>query len=204
VAVVADTDIIAEAPWELTTAGCADIISNYTAVRDWQLADRLKNVEYSEYAGALSQMTAEMLVNRADYVKEGLEESAWIVVKALVSSGVAMSIAGSSRPASGAEHLFSHQLDRLVPDAALHGHQVGVGSIMTEYLHTGENGQWRNVRDALATIGAPTTAAELGVDPETAIEALTTAHRIRDRYTILGDGVSEAAAREVAEVTGVC
>jgi len=203
VAVVADTAILAEAPWRLTTAGSADIISNYTAVRDWELAHRLKNVEYSEYAGALSRMTAELLVERADYVKEGLEESAWIVVKALVSSGVAMSIAGSSRPASGAEHLFSHQLDRLVPNAALHGHQVGVGAIMTEYLHTGDSGQWRNVRDALATIGAPTTAAELGVDGETVIEALTTAHEIRDRYTILGDGVSEDAAREVASVTGV-
>ena len=202
-AVVADTAIIAAAPWRLTTAGCADIISNYTAVRDWQLAHRLKNVEYSEYAGALSQMTAQMLVDRAEYVKEGLEESAWIVTKALVSSGVAMSIAGSSRPASGAEHLFSHRLDQLVPNAALHGHQVGVGSIMTEYLHTGEGGQWRNVRDSLATIGAPTTAAELGVDGETVIEALTSAHEIRDRYTILGDGMNEAAAREVASVTGV-
>ncbi|MFB6096813.1 MAG: NAD(P)-dependent glycerol-1-phosphate dehydrogenase [Haloferacaceae archaeon] len=202
-AVVADTEVIARAPWELTTAGCADIISNYTAVRDWQLAHRLKNVEYSEYAGALSQMTAELLVERADSVKRGLEESAWIVVKALVSSGVAMSIAGSSRPASGAEHLFSHQLDRLAPGAALHGHQVGVGSIMTAYLHDGEGGQWRDIRDALAKIGAPTTADDLGVDAETAIQALTTAHEIRDRYTILGNGITEEAAIEVATVTGV-
>jgi len=202
-AVVADTEIIADAPWELTTAGCADIISNYTAVRDWRLANRLQNIEYSEYAGALSRMTAEMLVDNAGSIKQGLEESAWIVVKALVSSGVAMSIADSSRPASGAEHLFSHQLDRIAPDAALHGHQVGVGSILTEYLHTGDEGQWRNVRDALARIGAPTTADELGIDEENVIEALTTAHGIRDRYTILGNGMNEAAAREVARVTGV-
>jgi glycerol-1-phosphate dehydrogenase [NAD(P)+] len=202
-AVVADTELLAQAPWELTTAGCADIISNYTAVKDWQLAHRLKNVEYSEYAGALSEMTAEMLVDSADSIKPGLEETAWIVVKALVSSGVAMSIAGSSRPASGAEHLFSHQLDRLVPNTALHGHQVGVGSIMTEYLHSGEKGRWRNIRDALERIDAPTTARELGVDDEVVIEALTTAHTIRDRYTILGDGMSEDAAREVARVTGV-
>jgi len=202
-AVVADTEILADAPWRLTTAGSADIISNYTAVRDWQLAHRLKNVGYSEYAAALSRMTAEMLVGRADSIKQGLEESAWIVVKALVASGVAMSIAGSSRPASGAEHLFSHQLDRLAPGVALHGHQAGVGAIMTEYLHTGDDGEWRDVRDALSAIGAPTTAEGLGVEPETVIEALTTAHEIRDRYTILGDGVSEAAAREVATVTGV-
>ena len=202
-AVVADTEILAEAPWRLTTAGCADIISNYTAVRDWQLANRLKNIEYSEYAGELARMTAEMLVENAGSIKQGLEESSWIVVKALVSSGVAMSIADSSRPASGAEHLFSHQLDRTAPDPALHGHQVGVGSIMTEYLHSGANGQWIDVRDALASIGAPTTAGELGIDEETVLAALTTAHEIRDRYTILGDGMSEAAAHEAATVTGV-
>ncbi|WP_255150772.1 NAD(P)-dependent glycerol-1-phosphate dehydrogenase [Halorarius halobius] len=202
-AVVADTELVADAPWELTTAGCADIISNYTAVKDWQLANRLKNVEYSEYAGALSQMTAEMLVDRADSIKRGLEESAWVVIKALVSSGVAMSIAGSSRPASGAEHLISHQLDRIAPDAALHGHQVGVASVVTEYLHSGQQGQWRNVRDALESIDAPTTAAELGIDDEQFVEAATTAHEIRDRYTILGDGLSHEAALEAATVTGV-
>src|SRR6056297_1702403 len=199
-AVIADTEVLAEAPWRLTTAGCADIISNYTAIKDWRLANRLQNVEYHHYAAALAEMSAEMLVDNADSIKQGLEESAWAVVKALVSSGVAMSIADSSRPASGAEHLFSHQLDRMVPDAALHGHQVGVGTIVAEYLH---GGNWRGVRDALATIGAPTTAAELGIEEQTVVEALTSAHEIRDRYTILGNGMSEAAAYEAVETTGV-
>ena len=202
-AVIADTSVIADAPWRLTTAGCADIISNYTAVRDWQLAHRLQNVYYSEYAGALSRMTAEMLVENSGSIRQGLEESAWIVVKALVSSGVAMSIAGSSRPASGAEHLISHQLDRIAPDAALHGHQVGVAAIVTEYLHTGEDGDWHRVREALADIGAPTTAAGLGIQDDQFLEATTSAHEIRDRYTVLGDGIEASAAREAATVTGV-
>ncbi len=203
-AVVADTEILAEAPWELTTAGCADIISNYTAVMDWRLANRLKDVVYSEYAAALSEMTAEILVDNADLVRPGLEESSWIVTKALVSSGVAMSIAGSSRPASGAEHLFSHQLDRLAPGVALHGHQVGVGSIMTAYLHGGDRGIWQDIHDALDSIDAPTTADELGIDEATVIDALTTCHEIRDRYTILGDeGINERAAQEVGKKTGV-
>lgn len=202
-AVVADTAILADAPWQLTTAGSADIISNYTAVADWRLAHRLKNVPYAEYAAALAEMTAEMLVSNADSIIQGLEESAWIVTKALVSSGVAMSIAGSSRPASGAEHLFSHQLDRITPGTALHGHQVGVGAIMTAYLHGGDQGMWQEIRTALETINAPTTAAALGIDPEDIIEALTTAHEIRDRYTILGDGLERSAARELARHTGV-
>ncbi|MEF8774365.1 MAG: iron-containing alcohol dehydrogenase, partial [Halobacteriales archaeon] len=203
VAVVADTGVLADAPWELTTAGCADIISNYTAVADWRLARRLKNVEYSEYGAALAEMTAEMLVDNADSIRPGLEESAWAVVKALVSSGVAMSIAGSSRPASGAEHLFSHQLDRIAPGKALHGHQVGVGAIVTAYLHGGDAGFWREIRAALESIDAPTTADGLGVTDEEVLEALTTAHEIRDRYTILGDGVSRDAAIEAAATTGV-
>jgi glycerol-1-phosphate dehydrogenase [NAD(P)+] len=202
-AVVADTEILAGAPWELTTAGCADIISNYTAVMDWRLANRLQSVEYSEYAAALSEMTAEILVDNANMVRPNLEESAWVVTKALMSSGVAMSIAGSSRPASGAEHLFSHQLDRLAPNEALHGHQVGVGAIMTAYLHGGDRGIWRDIRSALDAIDAPTTADELGIPADVVLEALTTCHAIRDRYTILGDGMSEAAARDVAETTGV-
>lgn len=201
--VIADTGIIANAPWELTTAGCADIISNYTAVMDWRLARRLKGVDYSEYAAALSEMTAEMLVGQADSIKPGLEESAWMVVKALVSSGVAMSIAGSSRPASGAEHLISHRLDQLVPGRAYHGHQVGVASIVIAYLHTGDAGDWQRIKGALTAIDAPTTAAELDIDADTFLEAMTTAHTIRDRYTILGDGINEAAAREAAEATGV-
>ena len=203
VAVIADTGVLADAPWELTTAGCADIISNYTAVADWRLANRLKDVHYSRYAGALAEMTAEMLVENADSIRPGLGESSWIVVKALVSSGVAMSIAGSSRPASGAEHLFSHQLDRIAPNAALHGHQVGVGSIVTAYLHGGDRGFWREIRAALESLDAPTTAEELGITEGQALEALTTAHEIRDRYTILGDGVNEEAALAALEATGV-
>jgi glycerol-1-phosphate dehydrogenase [NAD(P)+] len=114
-----------------------------------------------------------------------------------------MSIAGSSRPASGAEHLFSHQLDRIAPGKSLHGHQVGVGSIVTAYLHGGERGFWADIRAALESIDAPTTAEELGVSEAEVLEALTTAHEIRDRYTILGDGVSEDAATTALVETGV-
>src|SRR5256886_17639739 len=78
-----------------------------------------------------------------------LEESAWFVCKALVSSGVAMSIAGSSRPASGSEHKFSHALDRIAKKPGLHGEQCGVGTIMMMYLHAGN---WQEVRDALLAI----------------------------------------------------
>lgn len=202
-AVIADTALIADAPWELTTAGCADIISNYTAVHDWKYAHRVKGDTYSEYAGTLAQMTSELLVEHAEDIRPNSEAAAWIVVKALVSSGVAMSIAGSSRPASGAEHLVSHQLDRLANEPALHGHQVGVASIVTSYLQSGGDDLWQDIYAALDHIGAPTTVDELGVDEELFIEALTTCHEIRDRYTVLGDGIPKEAAIDAATTAGV-
>lgn len=201
-AIVADTEIIARAPYRMLTAGCADAISNSTAVLDWKLAHRLRGEEYSSFAAVLAETAADMVIRNAEVIRPGLEESAWLVVKSLIVSGVSMSVAGSSRPASGSEHMFSHTLDQLAPGSAYHGEQVGVGSIMMMYLHGGD---WRAIRDALHTLGAPTTAAQLGVKRETVVEALCKAHLIRpDRYTILGDkGLSREAAEDLVRTTGV-
>ena len=68
-AVIADTEVIANAPYRLLAAGCADIVSNYTAVKDWELAHRLRNEPFSEYASALSLMSAKILLDSADSIK---------------------------------------------------------------------------------------------------------------------------------------
>ena len=199
--IIADTEIIAHAPHRFLAAGCGDIISNYTAILDWQLAHRLRNTPYSEYAATLSRMTAQIVMDRAETIKPELEESARLVIKALVSSGVAMSIAGSSMPASGSEHKFSHALDRIAPEPALHGEQCGVGTILMMYLH---GGNWQQIRDALRKIGAPVNAHELNIPDQYIIDALVHAHEIRpERYTILGAGLNKEAAENVARITGV-
>lgn len=202
IGVIADTKIISQAPFRLLAAGCGDIISNHTSILDWKLAHRLLNEYFSDSAAALSLMTAEMTIKSADAIKEGLTESAALVVKALISSGIAISIAGTSRPASGSEHKFSHALDIVAPKPALHGEQCGVGTIMMMYLHGGD---WKFIRDTLKTIKAPTTAKELGIEPEYIIEALTKAHTIRkERYTILGDrGLTKESAEALATTTEV-
>ena len=198
--IVIDMGTVEKAPRRMLVAGCSDLISNYTAVRDWELAHRLKGEYYSEYAAALSMMSAKLVVENARMVTETPEEGARLVVKGLVSSGVAMSIAGSSRPASGSEHLFSHALD-LLGCKAYHGEQSGVGTIMMMYLH---NADWKSMRDVLKFIGAPTTGKELGVDDDAVVEALTICHTLRDRYTILGEnGLTKKAAKALAEKTGV-
>ena len=201
-AIVADTDVIARAPYRMLAAGCADAISNSTAVLDWRLAHRLRGEEYSSFAAVLAETAADIVMKSAGIIRPGLEESAWIVVKSLIVSGVSMSVAGSSRPASGAEHMFSHTLDQLAPGLAYHGEQVGLGSVMMMYLHGGD---WKAVRDALAQVGAPTTARQLGIPRETVVEALCRSHLNKpDRYTILGDkGLTREAAEDLVRVTGV-
>jgi len=200
--VIADTSIIMKSPYKLLAAGCGDIISNYTAVLDWRLAARLRNVYFSDYSAALSEMTARIILDSAHLIKPGLEESVRLVVKALISSSVAMSIAGSSAPASGSEHKFSHMLDQIAPHPALHGEQCGVGTILMMYLHGGD---WKRIREALMTIGAPTSAKELGIEDKYIIEALMKAHDIRpERYTILGDSdLPHEAAVNIAKTTKV-
>jgi len=198
-AVIADTGIIASAPQRLMASGCADIISNYTAVLDCELAQRVKGENISEYSMALSKITAEITVKNADRIVPMSEDAAWIVIKALVSSGVAMSIDGSSRPASGAEHKFSHALDTLAPGKGLHGEQCGIGTMMMMKLHGGD---WRKIRDSLKKIGAPTTPAEIGISDETAEAALVRASEIRpERYTILEHcGMNPEKAHELVSM----
>ncbi|RQD85098.1 iron-containing alcohol dehydrogenase, partial [Methanosalsum natronophilum] len=137
----------------------------------------------------------------AESIKPDLESSARIVVKALVSSGVAMSTAGSSRPASGSEHMFSHALDVVSPVSSHHGEQCAIGTIMMMYLH---GGNWKNIREVLQKLQVPVTAEDLGVEDKYILEALLLAHKIRpERYTILGSGLSPSAAEKVAKITKV-
>jgi glycerol-1-phosphate dehydrogenase [NAD(P)+] len=200
--VIADTAVIVRAPFRLLASGCADVISNVTAVLDWRLAVRLRNEEYSSTAATLSEYSAHEIMDHASLIKPNLEESVWIAIRPLIVAGIAMSVAGSSRPCSGSEHLFSHALDMSAAHPSLHGEQCGVGAIMMMYLHGGD---WHRLRTVLRAIGAPTTAHELGISNEEAVNALVAAHTVRpERYTILGDSVlTREAAERLATVTGV-
>ncbi|MEM2109260.1 MAG: NAD(P)-dependent glycerol-1-phosphate dehydrogenase [Candidatus Odinarchaeota archaeon] len=184
-AIIADTNIIRKAPYRFFASGCADLISNSTAVMDWRLA-HLKIGEYfGEYAASLSNMASDIIIKNAQSIRDFNENAIRLVLEALISSGVAMSIAGSSRPASGSEHLFSHSIDLLTENTALHGEKCGVGTIIAMFLHKGD---WKLIQNTLKTIGAPTNSIELGLTKQTVIEALVKAPKIRpDRYTILNE-----------------
>ncbi|MGQ9514271.1 MAG: NAD(P)-dependent glycerol-1-phosphate dehydrogenase [Thermoproteota archaeon] len=200
--IIADTGLIASSPYRLTASGCGDIMAKLTAVRDWRLSHLLRGEYYGDYAATLAETSVSRIVENSELIRTGSEEGVRVVVEALIHCGIIISVAGSSRPCSGSEHLFSHALDMLCEKPALHGEQVGVGTIMMAYLHGAD---WRLVKETLRKVGAPTTCQELGIDPDTIVKALVMAHAIRpERYTILGEkGISTEAAKNLIAATGV-
>jgi glycerol-1-phosphate dehydrogenase [NAD(P)+] len=202
VGILADIDVIASAPRRLLASGCGDLVSKLTAVKDWQLAHRVTGEYYGSYSASLALMSAAVVVDGSRRIGKFGRDSVRDLVEALISTGVAAGIAGSSRPCSGSEHLFSHYLDLLAPDSGLHGEKCGLGTIMMAKLHRID---WRQVRTALKNVGAPTSAADIGVDDSKVTESLMKASSIRpDRYTILSrTKLGRKGARDLAKSTGV-
>ncbi|MET1159696.1 MAG: NAD(P)-dependent glycerol-1-phosphate dehydrogenase [Thermoprotei archaeon] len=202
-AIIADIDVISKAPPRLIRAGIGDLLGKLVAVKDWQLAHRLRGEYYGEYAAQLALLSAKHIMRYHELIASGRPEGIRILVEALISSGVAMCIAGSSRPASGSEHLFSHALEQLAPGKALHGELVALGTILMLYLYG--DPRWKIVKKISKKVGLPTTASDLDVEPEILVKALTIAHKIRpERYTILGEkGLTEEAAWNLLRETGV-
>jgi glycerol-1-phosphate dehydrogenase [NAD(P)+] len=201
-AIIADTEVIGQAPWRFMISGCGDIISKFTAVKDWKLAHLENGEYYGGYAASLALMSAKLVTENAELIVYRQDEGLRILLEALISCGVAMSIAGSSRPCSGSEHLFSHALDIINSNHAMHGEQCGVGTILTAYLY---RTNWQRIKSTLKQIGAPTTAAELGVKDADIIKALELAAKIRpERYTILHKlNLNTEACEKTAKATGI-
>ena len=199
--VFVDIDIIRKAPKKLLSSGCGDLIANLIAVKDWQLGRDKTGEYYGRYSANLALMSATILMeNSKIFAKKGLD--ARVVVEALISAGVASCIAGSSRPCSGAEHLFSHALDKLAPGVGLHGEKCGIGSIMMAKL---QGQDWKKIVRALKDLGAPTTAKKIGIKPTILVKALTIAQSLRpERYTILKEvNMTNKKAIELAKSTNV-
>jgi len=200
IAIIADIGMLKSAPYRLIASGAADVISNNTAVHDWKLAAQAKSEYYSEYAASLSLLSSEIVINSAAMIKDLEDRGIRNLVEALISSSISMSLVGSSRPASGAEHAFSHALE-ILGSKALHGEQCGIGSILMAH-HQGQD--WEGIKDALAAVGAPTTTKQLGISDDKAIEALLEAKNIRDRYSILDEKpLDRKAAGQLCRETGV-
>ncbi len=181
--IFADIKIISRAPDRLLSSGCGDLIAKITAVKDWELARDNSGERFGNYAANLSYMSSRILFDESLNFTTNKNDSVRTIVEALISTGVAAGIAGSSRPCSGSEHLISHALDIISPDNGLHGEKCGISSIVMSKLHGLD---WQEIRAALQRVNCPTNVHDLGISDDEMIEAINLAPTIRpDRYTIL-------------------
>ena len=132
--IVVDINVIQSAPAKYLQAAAGDILSNISATNDWVLSSTHTNEPINDLAYMLSRSAAFALIHHEskdirnrNFLKQ--------VVYCQINSGLAMALAGTSRPCSGSEHLISHAIDfNKLSENTLHGYQVGSISIFCLYL----------------------------------------------------------------------
>jgi len=183
IGILADTKLISEAPTRLLSSGCGDLIGKLTAVKDWELARDDNNEYFGAYSAYLAKLSADIIMNKS---KELLlnEYGVRTIIEALISAGVAAGIAGSSRPCSGSEHLFSHALEYITDgNCGLHGERVGIGTIIMSKLYGMD---FERIISVLENVKAPVKANQINLSEKDIVQSLLIAQGMRpERYTIL-------------------
>ena len=157
-AVLARPTIIAAAPAQMTAAGFGDTIAKFFSRADWVTNTLLLDEYYCPFCACLIERFEHLFLTRPADIAEGKAEAIDGLFEALFWAGVAMTLVGTSAPASGGEHLLSHTLDMVADTRGwghdLHGRQVGLGTLLAAALY-----------DRLLAIESPTvTEPPRGID----------------------------------------
>ncbi len=187
-AVVIDLDYVRAAPSHLVRSGIGDVISNISAIEDWELAGRVNGEPVDGMAATFARVAAEAVLHRPDSV----ESDAFLTVLAegLVLSGISMSVAGSSRPASGACHEVLHAVTHLYPGISNHGELAGLGTLYASFLRVRHLGwpeaRLGELRDCLLRHELPIVPSDVGLGHDEFVRAVVHAPDTRPgRFTIL-------------------
>ncbi|WP_069999509.1 sn-glycerol-1-phosphate dehydrogenase [Cellulosilyticum sp. I15G10I2] len=132
-AFIGDLDILADAPMDTIVAGVGDILGKYTCLCDWKLSSLINNEYYCKTIVEMVILAVKRVVASKDKLLARDKKAIEGLTEALLLSGIAMSYAGNSRPASGCEHHLSHFWEMRFlfegKKAVLHGTKVGIGTI---------------------------------------------------------------------------
>ncbi|POM26933.1 Glycerol-1-phosphate dehydrogenase [NAD(P)+] [Actinomadura rubteroloni] len=202
-AMVVDLDYVHAAPPRLVRAGIGDVVSNLSAVEDWLLAAENVGEQIDRMALTVARTAAEALLHQPGTIDS--DRFLTVLAEGLVLSGLAMSFAGDSRPASGGDHEILHAIDRLYPGTANHGELAGIGAAFCYHLratHLGDGAD--RLADIIACLdrhGLPKLPEDVGLTAEEFTAAVRYAPRTRPgRYTILEHlDLDEAATRKAVE-----
>ncbi len=137
-AIIADTEVLKNAPMDMIKSGYGDIIGKYSALCDWKLSKAVNGEYFCQY---IYDTTSDM-INKTIKTAKGLlkrdEESVKTLMEALTVVGIMMSFAGSSRPASGSEHHLSHffEIVGIVKNEPYftHGTDVAYSTVITAQI----------------------------------------------------------------------
>ena len=138
-AIVADLDVMADAPQEMVAAGFGDILGKVTCLCDWELAALITGEYYCPQVAAIMRLALRRVMACAPGLARREPDAMRALMEALVLAGIAMSYVGNSRPASGCEHHLSHFWEmRFLFEGrrpVLHGTKVGIGTVAALRLH---------------------------------------------------------------------
>lgn len=136
--IIGDTDILKNAPYRMTVAGFGDLIAKVNALNDWHLGVLINGDHYCRKIDKMVSDYVEDIISKSGRLKERDPELIGDIMSALLLTGASISLYGSSRPISGAEHHMSHYWEVLGEQRgkpyAMHGEQVAVGTVQALML----------------------------------------------------------------------
>lgn len=183
--VVVDLGVIQSSPRICLYSGIGDMVSKISALWDWKEAFNKGLARYNDFASMLSYSSLDLLFikHSSDIEAPQFQRS---LTTSLLYSGIAMEIAGTSRPASGSEHLISHALDEIAVHPRMHGLQVGTACYLCCLLQN--NPSAGAVRDILSSTGFFKIIEENPFSKTDFIKAIELAPTIKENfYTILSE-----------------
>jgi glycerol-1-phosphate dehydrogenase [NAD(P)+] len=138
-AVAAVPAVLAAAPWKLTAAGLGDVIAKPVSMTDWSVNRLLFGEYFCPLCAGLIRELEPVYMDNPEGLLRKEPASLEALFMALLYSGLSMTLAGTSFPASGGEHMVSHVLDmKAMAEGAehdYHGRQVGLGAIVAAALY---------------------------------------------------------------------
>ncbi len=195
--VVIDLEVIAGCPEIFLYSGVGDMVAKISALWDWKAAFNLGYERFNDFASMMSYNSLDLLFLRHSSDLKSLRFQRSLATS-LLYSGIAMEIAGTSRPASGSEHLISHALDELAKKPKMHGLQVGTAAYLCAMLQ--DNPETNGVRDILSATGFFDFVAKDPFDKTEFIKAIELAPMIKDNYyTVLSEPESLGRAVRLLE-----
>lgn len=195
--IIVDIDVIKGAPEKFIYSGIGDLVSNITALHDWKFEEENGKTVVDDFATMISKKAVNSFV-RTEF--KGIKDDLFLkeLVDSLTLNGISMEIAGDSSPASGAEHLISHALDKFLENPQLHGVQVGIATYIMAKV---QNHRDKRIKTILEETGFFEYVKTLKMKKDDFKKAIDLAPSIKPgRYTYIHVKENQLLAKKIIDI----